>query len=241
MAEKKLYFKLICIGAGGTGGYFLKEFSRYLNGYMGNIKKLVLVDGDTVEEHNLARQCFQKEDIGFSKAATLSDALHEAFGVQWDCFPVYLEKVEQLEHWLDIRKDEEIPVILGCVDNHGARMVMEEYFKKADNCIYFDSANEVQSGEVVLSYKFHGKQLSKLRSEIFPDVLRGDLRNVTEMSCEELNVVTPQHITVNMMAGLTLLTNVIGLIESNSVRPGMVCFNSFTMDSEYIPMTVEAE
>ena len=235
--EDKLAFKIVCVGAGGTGGYFLKEFSRYLNGYMGNIKKLVLVDGDTVEEHNLTRQCFQKEDIGLSKAATLADALHEAFGTVWDCYPVYLERYTQLEDWL-LLEENEIPIILGCVDNHGARMVMEEYFRMSENCIYFDSANEIQSGEVVLSYKIRGKQLSKLRSEIFPDVLKSDLRNVTEMSCEELNVVVPQHITVNMMAGLTLLTSVIGLIESNQVRPGMVCFNSFTMESEYIPLSM---
>lgn len=237
MAEK-IFFKIICIGAGGTGGYFLKEFSRYLNGYMGNVHGLYLVDGDTVETHNLSRQCFQKDDIGFKKATVLAEALQEAFDVTWTSFPTYLENTEQLKQWLNIQ-DNEIPIILGCVDNHGARMVMEEYFRNATNCIYFDSANEVQSGEVILSYKIQGKQLSKLRSEIFPDVLKGDLRNVTEMSCEELNVVMPQHITVNMMAGLTLLTSVIGLIESNTVRPGMVCFNSFTMESEYIPMLVE--
>lgn len=205
---------------------------------MGKIKSLILVDGDTVEEHNLSRQCFQKDDIGFKKATTLADALQDAFQVVWNCYPVYLESVSQLEKWLNIGKDE-IPIILGCVDNHGARMVMEEYFRNAANCIYFDSANEVQSGEVVLSYKLNGVQLSKLRSEIFPDMLNGDLRNVTEMSCEELNTVLPQHITVNMMAGLSLLTSVIGVLDSNEVRPGMICFNSFTMESQYIPMIME--
>lgn len=206
---------------------------------MGNIAKLVIVDGDVVEEHNLSRQCFQKEDIGFSKATTLASVLYEAFDTTWTCYPVYLEKVTQLESWLQLKQNE-IPIILGCVDNHGARIVMEDYFKHSENCIYFDSANEIQSGEVVLSYKIKGKQLSKLRSEIFPDVLKGDLRNVTEMSCEELNVVAPQHITVNMMAGLTLLTSVISLLESNQIRPGMICFNSFTMESEYIPLMEKA-
>ena len=120
-------------------------------------------------------------------------------------------------------------------------MVMEEYFRLQENCIYFDSANEHESGEVVLYYKMKGVQLSKLRSEIFPDILRGDLRNVTEMSCEELNNVTPQHITVNMMAGLSLLSSVLALLEQGQMKPGMICFNSSSMASEFISLAMEAE
>ena len=57
-------YKVCCIGAGGTGGYFLKEFSRYLGGFRENISGLYVIDGDIVEEHNLSRQCFAEEDIG---------------------------------------------------------------------------------------------------------------------------------------------------------------------------------
>lgn len=211
---------------------------------MKDITGLILVDGDSVEEHNLQRQCFQREDIGFSKATVLADALHSAFNVYWKAYPVFLEKVEQLDNWLNLKSGKEsleIPILLGCVDNHGARMVMEEYFRLQENCIYFDSANEHESGEVVLSYKMKGVQLSKLRSEIFPDILRGDLRNVTEMSCEELNNVTPQHITVNMMAGLALLSSVLALLEQGQMKPGMICFNSSSMASEFISLAMEAE
>ena len=148
---------------------------------------------------------------------------------------MFLTSVEQIDDILSLKTDE-IPILLGCVDNHGCRLVLEEYFRTHDNCIYFDSANEIQSGEVVLSYKLNGKQVSPLRSEIFPDILKGDTRNVTEMSCEELNTVTPQHITVNMMAGLALLSSVVGLIQNQRVRPGMICVNSFDMSSEYIPL-----
>lgn len=236
--EQNVSFKIICIGAGGTGGYFLKEFSRYLNGYLKNIKELIVIDGDIVEEHNLTRQCFQREDIGFPKAVVLADVLASAFDVYWKAYPEYLTSVEQLQGWLNLKAGE-IPVLLGCVDNHGARMVMEEFFRCQESCIYFDSANEHESGEVVLSYKLKGKQISRLRSEIFPDLLTGDLRNVTDMSCEELNQVTPQHITVNMMAGLSLLSTVTGLLEQGSIKPGMISFNSFTMTSEYLPLVME--
>ena len=229
-------YHIICIGAGGTGGYVLKELSRYLRGNHGKIASLSIIDGDRVEEHNLSRQCFQQEDIGVFKAAVLAEVLNDAFQLSWEAFPHFLETVEQLREWISVSDEKNIPLLLGCIDNHGCRMVLEEYFRKTDTCIYFDAANEIESGEVVFSYKFRGKQISLLRSEIFPDIKKGDLRQVTELSCEELNRIEPQHITVNMMAGLILLSAISSLLERDEIRPGMTCFNSTSMSMEYIPM-----
>jgi len=228
-------YKVCCIGAGGTGGYFLKEFSRYLGGFRENISGLYVIDGDIVEEHNLSRQCFAEEDIGQYKSSVLAEILNDTFGVRWRSIPRYLENVEQLEEILELQGDE-MPIILGCVDNHGCRLVCEKFYNKAENCIYFDSANEVESGEVVFCYKMKGRTSSPLRSEIFPDILQGDTRNVTEMSCEELNVVHPQHITVNMYAGLILLSAVTGLLEHGTIKPGFTSFNAASMTSEFIPL-----
>jgi len=204
---------------------------------MNRVSGLYIIDGDTVEEHNLTRQCFQKEDIGYPKASVLAEVLNDAFGLYWRAYPTYLTSVLQLEDILELQVGE-IPVILGCVDNHGCRLVLESFFKKHDNCIYYDSANEFISGEVIMSYKIKGKQLSPLRSEVFSDILQGDLRNVTELSCEEMNVSSPQHISVNMLAGLTLLSAVTQLITDNIVKPGMVSFNAQNFSSEYYPLSV---
>lgn len=229
-------YHLICIGAGGTGGYILKELSRYLGGTHKKIASLSIIDGDRVEEHNLSRQCFQREDIGVHKASILAEVLNDAFNLSWEVFPYYLETVNQLKEWVPLDENKSIPLLLGCVDNHGCRMILEEYFQSLDTCIYFDAANEIESGEVVFSYKFKGKQVSMLRSEIFPDIKKGDLRNVTQLSCEELNRIEPQHITVNMMAGLILLSAISSLLEKNEIRPGMTCFNAASMSMEYLPM-----
>jgi len=229
-------FKIICIGAGGTGGYFLKEFSRFLPGSMKRVAGLYVIDGDTVEEHNLTRQCFQEEDVGSSKATVLAEILNDAFHLYWRSFPTYLTNVAQLEDIIKLETNE-IPIILGCVDNHGCRLILEDFFRKHKNCIYFDSANEFISGEVIMSFKINNRQLSPLRSEVFSDILKGDLRNVTELSCEELNVSSPQHISVNMMAGLILLSAVSQLLTDNIVKPGMVSFNAQSFSQEYFPMS----
>lgn len=203
---------------------------------MHRIAGLYVIDGDIVEEHNLARQCFQKEDIGSSKASVLAEILNDAFQLYWRSFSTYLTTVIQLEDMIGLN-DNEIPILIGCVDNHGCRLVLEEFFKKHKNCIYFDSANEFISGEVIMSYKINDKQVSPLRSEVFADILEGDLRNVTELSCEELNVSSPQHISVNMMAGLILLSAVTQLLSDNIVKPGMVSFNAQSFLQEYFPMS----
>ena len=245
MKDRKFKYHILVIGCGGTGGYFLKEFARYLYGQNlsdVNISDITICDGDIVEKSNISRQPYIEDDIGEKKAIALSMALEENFGVRFTCYPKYLEKVDELNKWFegcDLSEtssygDIHIPVIIGCVDNHGCRLLCETFFKESYNCIYFDSANEFTSGEVTFSYKLNGKQLSKLRSEIFPDIKQGDTRNVTEMSCEELNIHSPQHIATNMRAGNILLSAVCKLIKDNAIMPGMVFFDVDSMSEEFI-------
>ena len=53
-------YVFIIVGAGGTGTYFLKEFSRFIAGtsYEKQIVGMYILDGDNVEKKNLTRQCF---------------------------------------------------------------------------------------------------------------------------------------------------------------------------------------
>lgn len=238
----RVTYKICVIGAGGTGGYFLKEFSRFISGRNLPISQLLIIDGDVVEEHNLTRQCFIRDDIGARKAAVLAEVLNDNFSLNWESYPSYLTSKEQLLQYFGCLPESTIPVILGCVDNHGCRLILEDVFRSLENCIYFDSGNEIESGEVVFSYKLKGTQLSPLRSEIFPDLLNGDTRNVTELSCEELNTILPQHIATNMLAGNILLSAAAGLLEKGTLKRGMSCFNSMEMTVEFIPLhTKEAD
>ena len=220
MADKPKY-NVIVIGAGGTGTYFLKEFSRFLCGKNKMINSYTIFDGDVVEEKNLARQAFCEDDIGFNKAVVMADALYSSFDVRWDAYSAYLTELSQLTA---LEKKNTIPLIVGCVDNHGCRMLLEQYFDECDNICYLDSANEFSAGEVIFSYKVNGKVLSPTRSHYFPKIKESDVRNRTEISCEELNNVAPQHIATNMCAGNILLKEVTSLLEGKA-HLGMVTFD----------------
>ncbi len=64
------------IGAGGTGGWFAPKIIKTLNdaktkGFITDTN-LIFVDGDEVEEKNLIRQNFIKQDIGKNKAEVIA-------------------------------------------------------------------------------------------------------------------------------------------------------------------------
>ena len=213
------------IGAGGTGTYFLKEFSRFLSGDEELKKKLScawIVDGDLVEMKNLKRQAFSEEDVGQKKSAVMAEVLNAAFGLSWSAHGDYLTDMSQLKKMAEdsycwMPSSTTVPLLIGCVDNHAARLLCEKFFKS--------------SGEIVFASRFGGKTVSPLRSEVFPEIKKKRHKAVTEMSCTELNAVSPQHIAVNMNAGLYLLSAVSALLQEGRVASGVVFFDAATMTS----------
>ena len=238
MEEKKIKYQVFVIGCGGTGTYLLKELSRYLASgvHKEDIEDLYIFDGDIVEDKNLARQAFAEEDIGQNKAVCMADVLNAAFGTHWRAVPEYLTEEGQLAQFLreDSGRTIYMPVFIGCVDNHGCRILMEELFGRLDTCGYLDSANEFYAGESVFAYKFAGAVASPCRSYYFPEIKTGDRRNRGEISCEELNNVAPQHITTNMLAGNVLFSEMCALFDKHP-HPGLITFDSGEFIMEYTP------
>ncbi|MGH7862939.1 MAG: ThiF family adenylyltransferase, partial [Candidatus Dormibacteraceae bacterium] len=60
---------IVVVGCGGTGGFLAEATSRLL---LGTRSPLALVDPDRVEPHNVARQAFEKHDVGRFKAEVLA-------------------------------------------------------------------------------------------------------------------------------------------------------------------------
>lgn len=183
-----------------------------------------------MEQGNLKRQAFCCADVGQNKALCMAGVLNDAFALRWRGIPRYLLKEKELA---DLEEKDAIPLIIGCVDNVGCRLVCEKYFMGRKNCIYIDSANEFSSGEVVYAARGMGKDISPVRSVYFPEILAGDVRGIDEMSCEELNESFPQHICTNMLAGNLLLSAVSGLLENGAVPTGITMFDSASQFMEH--------
>ena len=226
-------YSLIVLGAGGTGTYFLKEVSRLIASDASikrHIVSMTICDGDIVEEKNLSRQCFCIDDIGRKKAIVMAEVLNDAFSLDWKAYPEYVLSVSDLERFV---QSGSIPLIIGCVDNHAARLLVETFFEKRANCIVFDSANEYEAGELVIAAKMNGMVMGPCRSFYFPDIKTGDVRTVSEMSCEELNNVAPQHIFTNMCAGMHLCVAFHNLMYEK-LDTGVSFFNPLKMQDSFM-------
>lgn len=226
MADNKpKRYSLFVVGSGGTGTYFLKEISRYLSSKKrDSVASMYIIDGDIIERKNLSRQAFIDDDIGRYKAEVMAEVLNDQFGLKWLAVSDYLFNTDQLQKLVETGT---IPVIIGCVDNHGCRLLLEKFFYASKNCIYFDAANEERAGECVFSAVVNDVVYSPCRSYYFPDILKGDTRGRDTISCEELNNSAPQHILANMTSGLQLLSAFVQFFEDGTITTGYSVYDAF--------------
>jgi tRNA A37 threonylcarbamoyladenosine dehydratase len=115
----KIHYVFLVVGAGGTGGNFIKEFVRFITNFTSDKVKIdvILIDGDTVEKKNCDRQPYLLSDINQNKALVLANAIGDTYGYDVYAFSKYLEEPKQLSTILKKFSNDVIPVIVGCVDN----------------------------------------------------------------------------------------------------------------------------
>lgn len=197
--------RIIVVGCGGTGSHYIKELGRLLYGRGGNKDiRLVLIDGDTVEEKNLVRQAFMEQDIGRNKAQVMAEILRQAYGIEAEYYDRYIDAPRDLEKLVE---DDEMVVLVGCVDNHQCRQSLHSFYESRGKCIYMDSANEFSAGEVVIGSRIDGIEMYPDRCGYFPEVLTVKEKRRSEESCEALNESAPQHMLTNQLAAWILLVN----------------------------------
>jgi len=100
-------YTVTVVGCGGTGGFVAETLCRLLPADA----DLVLIDHDRVEERNLLRQNFYREDLGQFKSETLAHRLAKKYDrpVGYSTLPVSMTHID-------------FPgLVIGCVDNGLAR------------------------------------------------------------------------------------------------------------------------
>ena len=141
-----LPLKVIVVGAGGTGGRVIPPLMQILR----RGDSVAIVDGDHVEDRNLARQNFRLRDIGENKAEVMARR-YRRDGIQIDAFASMLTD----STWADIYFAAEPTrvIILGCVDNPEARRMMWKTVaaKPRNGAIWIDGGNERRGGQVIMS------------------------------------------------------------------------------------------
>lgn len=205
-------YDIVVVGCGGTGSHYIKELGRLLYGkhYTEGDLRLILVDGDVVEEKNLIRQAFLKQDIGQNKAKVMAEILGQAYGVRAEYCDRYIDSAQDLKKLV---REDAVVLLAGCVDNHQCRQSMHDFYEGCQDCIYMDSANEFSVGEVVVGSRIGGMEMYPDRGQYFPEVLKAKGPKRSEESCEALNMSEPQHMLTNQAAAWILLVNTARVLE----------------------------
>lgn len=206
-------FAFIIVGVGGTGSLVARDLPKII---MNSSSKMVIIDGDTVEEKNMKRQAYQKHDVGDNKAIALARKINTFYGDICEAIDGYVTKNEIVE-LLKSKYGNCPPVLIGCVDNDKTRSLLEDTFRQLQECVYIDSANSEYDGNVYVSVKYHtGRVQGKLRSQTYK--LKDDV-HPTEKSCEmQAADGNMQYMVTNLKMATAVLEHVFMLMQGNLKR-----------------------
>ena len=115
--------RITVIGAGGVGSILIDLLKSV--GY----RRVHIIDNDTVEEKNLKRQLFSKEDVGESKAKVIAERYKYTY-----------------EHGYFTEDSREQGILISCVDNNASRKAIADQ----PNDIKIFCANETLDAEAYL-------------------------------------------------------------------------------------------
>lgn len=142
------------VGAGGTGSYFIDEIVNYYN-VRGEEHRVIVVDGDRVEEKNLVRQGFLRKDLGVGKAECLVNRYKNIAreGLKLEYYDEFIKGVQDLVRLIGDGSYSSITLV-SCVDNNMARLRLTfgvYALRDVYGCdVHFiDSGNEEWHGQTI--------------------------------------------------------------------------------------------
>ncbi len=183
------------VGLGGTGGLLAPKLSKMFQN-RDNIY-IWLIDGDIVDEGNVLRQPYQSFNVNEKKATALSRKLSSNYNLNMYEYSEYIMDKEISNIAFQECYDE--VYILGCVDNHSTRRILEREHIRIENSVYIDSANSLEDGSIFITENsdiFKGT----LRSKVFKEILKAD-DHPTKTCINAINEGnTQQFVTNDVMA-----------------------------------------
>lgn len=209
--------EFIVIGAGGTGGYLIRDLCRFVYSVEQRIQgrtnlSITLYDGDIVEEKNILRQNFLPQDIGQNKAEVMANRHARAFGINIsyvpEMFKINNDPFSYNSTYDKLRTEKNKKIIIGCVDNNAARREIASCVAKLHQerdlvireAYWIDSGNEKKSGQVIVG----SKDLMDV-TDLFPEILLSAEDSQEQVSCADRMLQDEQNMFVNLTAANIIL------------------------------------
>ncbi|MDR1329782.1 MAG: ThiF family adenylyltransferase [Oscillospiraceae bacterium] len=233
--DTKSSVKIVMLGAGGTGAHIAPHLYRLLYA-SGRKTRVVIADGDVVEEKNLVRQNFSFADVGVNKARAIATRYASAFKMKAEFIPDFIETPGRLRELVTPEKNPyhggtpETVILIGAVDNNSSRKLCDEIFRTSKDLIYIDSGNGEFSGQVACGIRRNGKTLSKPIGSLYPDILSDDDKFPSELSCAEASVSAPQSISANVTAAAVVVDILYNIVVCGECRALRAVFSTRTVN-----------
>ena len=223
--------KIVMLGAGGTGGYIAPHLYRLLY-TLDRTVKIIIADGDIVEQKNLVRQNFIRGDIGKNKAQVLAERYACAFGMEILYVPEFIENEDKLANLISSHhgSKDEITILIGAVDNNKSRQLCHKIFEQSKDLIYIDSGNGEYTGQVVCGIRSEGHTYYKPIGDLYPDVLEDTDKFPTELSCAEAAVSAPQSIVANITAATAVVSYLYNILVLGNIEVSSTTFSTKTIN-----------
>lgn len=231
-------FKILLIGAGGTGGYISPHLYRIAYA-SGRYVRIIVADGDIVEEKNLIRQNFASCDVGCNKAKVIAERYSSVFGIETEYIPHFIQAETMLKELLtpakrNMYEPKEDVILIGAVDNNRSRQMCHRVFGQLDNLIYIDSGNGEYTGQVVTGIRRNGRTNAKPVGGLYADILADEEKFPTELSCAERNVSAPQSIAANLFASTAVVSLLYQLLILGNIDVKHLTFSSRNLNMKPI-------
>lgn len=187
---------IFVVGLGGTGGLLVPKLAKILQGTKDI--ELWLMDGDIVDLGNVQRQPYQSFNVNEKKARALSRKITSNYNLAVFDYSDFLvggeiKVISESENYTDI-------FILGCVDNHSTRILLEEEHKSINNSVYIDSANGFEDGSIFITHELLYQSFGTVRSDIFTEMKDAKDHPTGTCGVEISKGNTQQFVTNDIMA-----------------------------------------
>ena len=162
------------VGAGGTGSFMAMNLARlaFELKLAGKRTSIIIVDPDGVEEGNIPRSNFCFAETGANKAETLAGRIAQAWGIEVgfvkEGFHPALLQTKNDDWDVKYSDSNKLTILVGCVDNHLARIQINETLKiynekgcdsSRPRLWWIDGGNGRDSGQVLIGNRLNEKEI----------------------------------------------------------------------------------
>jgi PRTRC genetic system ThiF family protein len=271
---KEVQFWLV--GAGGTGSFMAMNLARlaFELKQRGKTPTIVIVDPDQVETGNIPRSNFCFAEIGQNKAETLAGRVSRAWAIEVGFVkegftPALLQSVR--DDWsVQSSSSQKLTILIGCVDNHLARLQMHEAIKSYNELRYdsqgarlwwIDGGNGRDTGQVLIGNRLDDKTICEstrkspilsllpapglqhpelLQRESAKSIERQNQRTGDRITCAERIRLGEQSLNVNQRVAVEMSEILSELLLTQTLKRFAVYFDLESGASRSVYNTPEA-